>query len=86
MNIQVSNLSLNTTDSDLRKLFSVYGEVNSAMVVRSNSNGRSQGTAIVDMINDAQAAQAILFLNRKMVDGKKISVSEVEYSPNRYRN
>lgn len=86
MNIHVSNLSLNTIDSDLRKLFSVYGEVNSAVVVRSKANGRSQGTAIVEMINESQATQAILILNRKMLDGKKISVSEIEYSPNRYRN
>ncbi len=86
MNINVSNLSLNTIDSDLRKLFSVYGEVNSALVVRSSANGRSKGTAIVDMVNDSQAVQAILGLNSKMVDGKKISVSEVEYNPNRYKN
>jgi len=86
MNIHVSNLNLNTIDSDLRKLFSVYGEVNSAVVVRSNANGRSQGTAIVDMENDSQAVQAILFLNHKMVNGKKISVTEVEYNPNSYRN
>jgi len=86
MNIRVSNLSLNTIDSHLRKLFSVFGEVDSAFVIRSNATGRSQGTAIVEMINDSQAVQAILFLNHKIVDGKKISVSEVEYSPNRYKN
>ncbi len=86
MNIRVSNLSLNTIDADLRKLFSEYGEVNSALVVRSTSNGRSQGTAIIDMVNDSQGVQAIISLNSKMVDGKKISVSEIEYNPNRYRN
>ncbi len=86
MNIRVSNLNLNTIDADLRKLFSEYGEVNSASVIRSNANGRSQGSAIIDMVNDTQALQAIIHLNRKMVDGKKISVSEVEYNPNRYKN
>jgi RNA recognition motif-containing protein len=86
MNIRVSNLSLNTIDADLRKLFSEYGEVVSASVVRSNTNGRSQGTAIIDMVNDTHASQAIINLNSKMVDGKKISVSEIEYTPNRYKN
>lgn len=86
MNIRVSNLNLNTIDADLRKLFSEYGEVNSASVIRSNANGRSQGSAIIDMVNDTQALQAIINLNRKMVDGKKISVSEIEYNPNKYRN
>lgn len=73
-------------DSDIRKLFATFGEVNSAVIIRDKLNGRSRGTAFVDMLNDAQAAQAVLTLNKSMLDGRPISVSEIEYSPHRYRN
>ncbi|MEJ7913026.1 MAG: RNA-binding protein [Chitinophagaceae bacterium] len=86
MNIQVTNLSHNTVDSDLRKLFSFYGEVLSAEVLRDRINGRSRGTAFVDMINDAQGALAINGLHRTQLDGKAIAVSEKTYSPSTYKN
>jgi RNA recognition motif-containing protein len=80
MNIHVSNLSVNVIDADLRKLFSAYGEVNSAVIIRDKLNGRSRGTALIDMINDGQAKQAILCLDQTMLDGKLITVSEIRYS------
>ena len=42
MNIQVYNLSLNTGDRDLRRLFSPFGIVVSAEVARDKLNGRSK--------------------------------------------
>jgi RNA recognition motif-containing protein len=86
MNIHVSNLSFNLIDADLRRMFSAFGEVNSAVIVRDKYNGRSKGTAFVDMNNSLQAAQAILGLHNSTVDGKRISVSEIEYDPTRYQN
>lgn len=85
MNIQVSNLSHNIVDGDLRKLFSTYGEVLSAEVLRDRINGRSRGTALVDMINDAQGALAITGLHRTHLDGKAIAVTEKMYTPSRYK-
>lgn len=81
MNIQVNNLSHNTADSDLRKLFSSYGEVLSAVVLRDKINGRSRGMATIDMINDVQGAQAISALHRTNLHGKAIGVSEKTYHP-----
>lgn len=80
MNIHVSNLSLNIIDSDLRKLFAAYGEINSAVIIRDKLNGRSKGSALIDMVNDSQARQAILCLDQTMLDGKVITVSEIRYS------
>jgi hypothetical protein len=54
MNIFVSNLSQHVMDSELRKLFSAYGEVASARVMREERNGRSRGSAVVSMINSHQ--------------------------------
>jgi len=80
MNIQVSNLSLNTGDADVRKLFSPYGIVDSAMVNRNKFNGRSKGSAIINMPVEAQGRQAIISLHQTLMDGKKISVDEVRQS------
>jgi RNA recognition motif-containing protein len=86
MNIHVANLSLNIGDSDIRRLFSVYGEVNSAVIVRDKLNGRSQGSALIDMDNNLHAQQAILCLDKTVVDGKSISVTEIKYSIRDYKN
>jgi RNA recognition motif-containing protein len=75
MNIQVFNLSMNTDDRDLRRLFSAFGIVASAEVIRDKLNGRSKCNAMVEMPVDSQALQAIESLHQTLLDGKKISVS-----------
>jgi RNA recognition motif-containing protein len=86
MNIHVANLSLNVIDADLRKLFGAYGEVNSAVIVRDKLNGRSLGTGMIDMVNDIQAAQAMLCLNHTLLDGMPIYLSEIKYSIRDHKN
>ncbi|MDB5196984.1 MAG: RNA-binding protein [Flaviaesturariibacter sp.] len=86
MNIHVSNLSLNIIDSDLRRLFAAFGEVSSAVIVRNLHNGRSRGTAFIDMYHEKNGEQAILALHHSTVDGKRISVTEIEYDPTRFKN
>lgn len=81
MNIHVSNLSPNLIDLDVRRMFSVFGEVSLALIVRDKNNGRSRGHAFVEMPNFNQASQAILSLDGTLIDGKRIVVSEVEYNP-----
>jgi len=77
MNIKVTNISLNTTDSELRKLFFRYGNVDFAMVHRNSLNGRSLKSGEVCMPVLAQARQAIVSLDNTVFDGKIISVSEL---------
>lgn len=77
MNIQVYNLGRNISDADLRKLFSAYGIVNSAEVMRDKLNGRSKGNGVIEMPVEHEARQAIASLDQTLVDGKKISVSEL---------
>ena len=69
MNILVSNLSANIIISDLEQLFSVYGRVSYANIVRDKKSGRSKGTAFLEMPNEAEGEQAILALNHQVVDG-----------------
>ena len=76
MNIRIANISLNTTDTEIRKLFSSYGSVDSALVNRNALNGRSLKSGQVEMPVVAQARQAIASLDKTIFDGKLISVSE----------
>ena len=81
MNIQVFNLSLSTEDRDLRRLFSPFGIVASAEVIRDKLNGRSKCNAMVEMPIEREALLAIESLHQTLLDGKKISVSELLVKP-----
>lgn len=76
MTIQISNISLNMTDSDIRRLFIAFGTVDSVEVSRNKYNGRSNGVAQVMMPNETQARQAIVSLDQTVMDGKRVSVTE----------
>lgn len=81
MEIRASNLSINVSDTDVRKLFATFGIINSAAIVRDKLNGRSKGMAIIDMPVATEARQAIASLNQTMLYGKMISVTEFNTSP-----
>jgi len=71
----VSNLSFQTTDEDLKKLFGQFGSVTSAKVILDRESGHSRGFAFVEMDSDAEAKEAIKGLNNKELEGRAMSVS-----------
>jgi RNA recognition motif-containing protein len=81
MNIQVYNLSRDINDAALRRLFSSFGTVNSAEVMRDKLNGRSKCNGVIEMPVETEARQAIEALDQTLMDGKKISVSELRLPP-----
>ncbi len=56
-------------------MFSQYGEVVSARVLKDRETGRSRGFGFVEMSNDADAQKAIEALNNSDVEGRKIVVN-----------
>ena len=76
MNMYVSNLSFNTSDDDLRRMFEDFGAVSSAKVITDRETGRSRGFGFVEMASNAEANMAIQGLNSKQVDGRTMSVAE----------
>ena len=76
MNIRIFNISQDTTDAELRKLFFQFGNVDYAMVNRNSLNGRSLKTGEVCMPVSSQARQAIISLDSTRFNGKIISVRE----------
>jgi len=75
MNIYVANLSFNIQDTELRKLFSAYGEVSSAKVIMDKFSNRSKGFGFVEMPNEHDGQKAIKELYGTMVDGRSITVN-----------
>ncbi|HUC83047.1 MAG TPA: RNA-binding protein [Flavisolibacter sp.] len=86
MNILVLNLSANINREDLIQLFSVYGEVSYAAIVRDKKSGRSKGTAFLEMPNKAEGEQAVFALNHVLLDGKEMLVQEIVYKPGEFNN
>ncbi len=76
MNIYVGNLSWTMTDEDLSSLFTQYGSVTSAKILKDKMNGRSKGFGFVEMEDDEAARTAISNLNETEVQGRKLIVNE----------
>jgi RNA recognition motif-containing protein len=85
MNIYVGNLAYETTDEQLRELFTQFGEVQSASVIMDRVTGRSRGFGFVDMSDDAQAQQAIDALNAKEIGGRVLTVNQARDRSSRPR-
>ena len=78
MNIFVSSLGYNVTDTDLKSLFEEYGVVTSAKIIMDRATSRSRGFGFVEMENNAEALKAILELDQAEYNGRTISVSEAK--------
>lgn len=76
MNIYVGNLSYDATDSELNAVFSNFGEVSSANVMKDKHSGRSRGYGFVEMPNDSEANEAIKALDDSPLQGRNIRVNQ----------
>lgn len=76
MNIYVSNLSNDTTEEDLKKIFGEYGEVTSINLIKDRNTGESKGFAFIQILGKSKAWDAINGLNQKEVKGRTIQVSK----------
>jgi cold-inducible RNA-binding protein len=74
--LYVGNLGYGIGDSDLEKLFTTYGSVRSAQVIKDRDSGRSKGFGFVEMGSDQEAQAAITALNGKEIDGRTLVVNE----------
>jgi cold-inducible RNA-binding protein len=76
MKLYVGNLPYNTTEDDLRNLFSQYGSVDSVAVITDRETGRSKGFGFVEFGNDAEARAAIQGLSGQEYGGRALTVNE----------
>ena len=74
--LYVGNLSFNTTEAELRDLFSGAGTVTEASLMIDRETGNSRGFAFVTMGSDAEANEAISQFSGKSVGGRNLTVNE----------
>ena len=83
MNIYVGNLSFDASEEDLRKVFSEFGQVSSATIVKDKYSGQARGFAFVEMPERTEAQAAIENLNGKELLGRQMNVSDARPRPAR---
>ncbi len=71
----VGNLSFNTTETQLRDLFSAHGVVAEVNLMMDRETGRPRGFGFVTMLSPEEAQAAIAGLNGKSVDGRDLTVN-----------
>lgn len=76
MKLYVGNLSYNTSEAQLREIFSQFGDVTSASLVMDRDTGRPRGFGFVEFANAEHAQAAINGMNGKNVDGRDLTVNE----------
>jgi cold-inducible RNA-binding protein len=74
-NIFVGNLSINTSEQELRTLFEAVGQVLSVTVVTDRDTAVPRGFAFVEMSDAAEAQAAIKALNGTIIDGRRVNVN-----------
>jgi len=76
MKVYVGNLPWSVDDEKLREMFSKFGEISEATVIKDKYSGRSKGFGFVTFSDDAAANKAISEMNDKEVEGRQLKVNE----------
>ena len=78
MKLYVGNISFDTTQQDLEKLFGEIGTVTSANLIEDRETGRPRGFGFIEMSSKEEGQNAISQLNGKEVDGRELKVNEAK--------
>ena len=78
MKLYVGNLAYSVNEDDLREMFSAFGEIASAELIKDRMSGQSKGFGFVEMPNNSEADTAIKTLNGKMNDGRALKVNQAQ--------
>lgn len=74
--LYVGSLPYETTEDDLRRLFSVAGNVQAVHLITDQISGKSKGCGYVKMTTVSEAIEAINCLDGALLEGRIITVSE----------
>jgi RNA recognition motif-containing protein len=73
--LYVGNMTYDTTEEQLRTMFTEAGTVVAADVIKDRDTGTSKGFAFVTMSSQADATNAISKFNGKEVNGRPLTVN-----------
>ena len=82
MKVFVSSLPLSATEEQLAELFVPFGAVLAVNVVRDRYTNRSRGYGFVEMASNDAAQTAIAALSGRLMEGRKLLVTEARQSRN----
>ncbi len=80
--LYVGNFPYSVDESQLREMFSAYGEIQDIALIKDRETGRSKGFAFITFASQ-QAAEKALELNGKDVDGRAIKVNMAQEKESR---
>src|ERR1700748_2124098 len=78
MKLYVGNLSFQTTEQDLHKLFAEHGNVTEANLIMDRETGRPRGFGFVTMSSAEEGQRAIDALHGQNHDGRDLPVREAK--------
>lgn len=81
MKIYIGNISRESTEEEVRELFSVRGAIENFKLIRDQVTGQLKGFGFIDMPNDEEAQKAIDELNGFEFKERKLTVSISAPSP-----
>jgi len=84
--LYVGNLSFNTTEGDLLRMFEEVGSVVSCSIIMDKFTNKSRGFAFVEMSSQDEATKAVSEFNGKNVDGRALTVNEARPREDRPRS
>ena len=76
--LYIGNIGPKADKASLKVLFSMFGKVKEAYIVKDRQTGQSKGFGFVEMISDADAKAAIDALDGKTCDGYTVKVNEAK--------
>ena len=74
--LYVGNFSYDTTQDQIRELFSQVGEITSVDLITDRETGRAKGFGFVEMATDEGAKEAIKRFNGYAFGNRNLSVNE----------
>lgn len=78
MRIYIGNLNYRLRTEELKNVFTPYGEVVGAKIVRDKETNRSKGFGFIEMANAEDGQKAIEGLNGYELNGRKMIVNEAK--------
>jgi len=73
--LYIGNMSYDTTEEELRTLFSEAGTVGSVDIIKDRDSGRPKGFAFITMGSQAEAEKAISMYNEKNIHDRALTVN-----------
>jgi RNA recognition motif-containing protein len=72
----VGGIPYSLQQEEMKDLFSQYGQVTSATIIRDRGTNQSRGFGFVEMNTEEEAAEAMRKLNGMVIGGRRIVVDE----------